>query len=75
MNDDNLPTEYHEYLEFLEQNTHMMVAEIWENYYVPQSELKTLIEEWQKQRTGNRDVDKAVTACADELEAVLTDNE
>jgi hypothetical protein len=69
MTDDNLPTEYEKYLEFLEHNTDRMVAEIWENYYVPQSELEPLIEEW---RT---DPLRTPGECADDLAAVLTDND
>lgn len=78
MNSDNLPTEYKEYLEFLENNTHMMVAEIWENYYVPQTELESLIGEWRKEAKNAPHEMCAETLkaeCADELEAVLTDND
>jgi hypothetical protein len=69
MNDDNLPTEYHEYLEFLENNTDRMVAEIWANYYVPQSALEPLIEEWKNNPP------KTPAECADDVEAVLMDND
>jgi len=36
--------------------------------------LRELIEEWRKQRTGDRDVDNAVEACADQLEALVDED-
>jgi len=70
MPDDNgLPTEYDEYLAFLERNTDRMGAEIWANYYVPQSELQALLKDWRE------NPQQSVAECIDDIEAVLTDND
>jgi hypothetical protein len=38
---------------------------------VPIEELQALVEEWEKQRTGDYDIDKAFERAAERLQAVI----